>query len=788
MENAALAMIHHGNDLLNRAGAAEPAPERPPVYKAIGIGLAVGSGAFIGTSFVLKKVGLLRANEKYNEVAGEGYGYLKNFYWWAGMILMIVGEGLNFAAYAFTDAILVTPLGALSVVITTVLSAIFLKERLSMVGKVACFLCIVGSVVIVMNAPHTSSVNNIQEMQGFVIHPAFLTYAGVVIVGSAAVAIWLGPKYGNKNMLVYISICSWVGGLSVVATQGLGAAIIAQAGGTPQFNQWFLYVLLVFVIGTLLTEIIYLNKALNLFNAALVTPTYYVYFTSTTIVSSAILFRGFKGTPTSIITVVNGFLTICAGVVLLQLSKSAKDVPDAAVFTGDLDQIHTIAEQAQPETEPKADAIRGTAAIVRRLSSARQKMELDELKRMREEKLQESLAPVSEDGTPQYEWDGIRRRRTTTVSTHRSGTPATTHLAPPMPHPPLGWSHFPTEDELAEANRPVSPGLSSIVGTIRSRARSALLPGHPDFHDKTPDAPKVQSPMHPVQLTSIAVAGSKPASTDDFSASARHVQFGHPTRQTSDASGDSFISALPPTPPPHATARRQFSFQSMFKRSQQSHSRTGSTDTSGHHHHSRRPSSTRPTSSRQGPPSRQRRGATEEETLGLVKGDSNSTQADPSARSAPALPPPEEDSDDEDDDDSWEAKGLTKEEAYRDDADGRDNRRSPELYGHSITRGYAAAPGSSPPRGSPPRSWRREDDGVLDDGEKTGGGLGSGEAERDRDYDAGVGEYEEMRRRFAEQRRGSGDHQDGYGDEGPDEPPPPPPHGGTYRGRSGGFI
>ena len=240
-------------------GLTDSTDERPPVFKAIGISLAVGSGAFIGTSFVLKKVGLLKANEKYNEVAGEGYGYLKNAYWWSGMTLMILGEVLNFVAYAFTDAILVTPLGALSVVITTVLSAIFLKERLSMVGKVACFLCIVGSVVIVMNAPQESSVANIQQMQKFVIAPGFLSYAGVIIVGSAIVAFWLGPKYGKKNMLVYISICSWVGGLSVVATQGLGAAIVAQIGGTPQFNQWFLYVLLVFVIGTLLTEIIFLN-------------------------------------------------------------------------------------------------------------------------------------------------------------------------------------------------------------------------------------------------------------------------------------------------------------------------------------------------------------------------------------------------------------------------------------------------------------------------------------------------------------------------------------------------
>lgn len=233
--------------------------ERPPVYKVIGICLAIGSGLFIGSSFVLKKYGLLKANEKYNEAAGEGYGYLKNAFWWSGMTLMILGEVLNFVAYAFTDAILVTPLGALSVVICTVLSAIFLKERLSMVGKVACFLCIVGSVVIVMNAPEESSVSDIQEMQHYVIQPGFLSYAGVIIIGAAITAFYAGPRWGKKNMLVYISICSWVGGLSVVATQGLGAAIVAQIGGKAQFNQWFIYVLLVFVIGTLLTEIIFLN-------------------------------------------------------------------------------------------------------------------------------------------------------------------------------------------------------------------------------------------------------------------------------------------------------------------------------------------------------------------------------------------------------------------------------------------------------------------------------------------------------------------------------------------------
>lgn len=65
---------------------------RPAYYKIVGLVLAISSGVFIGTSFVIKKHGLLQANKKYNEEAGEGYGYLKNGWWWLGMILMIVGE------------------------------------------------------------------------------------------------------------------------------------------------------------------------------------------------------------------------------------------------------------------------------------------------------------------------------------------------------------------------------------------------------------------------------------------------------------------------------------------------------------------------------------------------------------------------------------------------------------------------------------------------------------------------------------------------------------------------
>ena len=58
----------------------------PPSYKIIGIVLAVVSGAFIGSSFVFKKKGLLSMQNKPGFVAGEGHAYLKSPMWWTGMI------------------------------------------------------------------------------------------------------------------------------------------------------------------------------------------------------------------------------------------------------------------------------------------------------------------------------------------------------------------------------------------------------------------------------------------------------------------------------------------------------------------------------------------------------------------------------------------------------------------------------------------------------------------------------------------------------------------------------
>jgi hypothetical protein len=320
-----------------------------------------------------------------------------------------------------------------------------------------------------------------------------------------------------------------------------------------------------------------------------------------------------------------GFLQICAGVVLLQLSKSAKDVPDVAVFKGDLDQVRTVAEQEQPETEPKADAIRGTAAIIRRISVSRQKMEQEEARRLHDEKMRDQMEPINENEI--IEWDGLRRRKTIIGE-----SPIVPLQRRKTLHPPLGMSHFPTEEEGQRQSEDEDREHPGVLQSIRNRASSVLLP-HRNASRSDRNNPNIRSPMHPVALTEISVARSKAVESPGVYGSSEHV-YGLPAGLNPNPDdvtwgrnrGDS--SSLAPTPPPHRTSRRQFSFQNVFGRARSDEAVSPGPG-------ARNPvqsSPHLPAPSRMGLGSRQSskehssvKNATEEERLGLVKGDSHAT-------------------------------------------------------------------------------------------------------------------------------------------------------------------
>ena len=327
-----------------------------------------------------------------------GYSYLAEPLWWAGLLTMVVGEVANFAAYAFAPAILVTPLGALSIIVSAILAHALLNERLNVFGLLGCVLCITGSLGVVLHAPEEDAITSVLQVwdlamqpgagvvlevgggrramavlvcfasreRGVAWHPCcidredagraypsarplpvprpappapplsenagFLLYALAAVCATLLLIFYVSPERAAGSLLVYVSICSIVGSLSVMSCKALGTAVKLTLEGESQLGFPQTYAFMAVVAVAVVTQMNYLNRALDLFNTAIVTPIYYVMFTTLTIAASAIMFRA-EQRPAEVVSQLAGFVTIVCGTFLLHATQGV-DLPLAALLPG----------------------------------------------------------------------------------------------------------------------------------------------------------------------------------------------------------------------------------------------------------------------------------------------------------------------------------------------------------------------------------------------------------------------------------------------------------------------
>ena len=153
-------------------------------------------------------------------------------------------------------------------------------------------------------------------------YPGFILYSLFAVSLAVYLIYWVSPVYGQSNILVYIAICSLIGSLSVMACKGLSIALKLTLSGNSQLQNPLSWFFAVSVAVCIAVQMNYLNKSLDLFNTSLVTPIYYVMFTTLTIAASAILFHEWQQlTNGDVIGAICGFLTIVCGVFLLHAFK-----------------------------------------------------------------------------------------------------------------------------------------------------------------------------------------------------------------------------------------------------------------------------------------------------------------------------------------------------------------------------------------------------------------------------------------------------------------------------------
>lgn len=97
-------------------------------------------------------------------------------------------------------------------------------------------------------------------------------YCFTVLVFSLIMIYGVAPKYGRKNPIVYISICSLVGSVSIMAVKGFGVAVKLTFAGNNQFGLLSTYVFMIMVAGCIVVQMNYFNKALDTFSTNVYVP------------------------------------------------------------------------------------------------------------------------------------------------------------------------------------------------------------------------------------------------------------------------------------------------------------------------------------------------------------------------------------------------------------------------------------------------------------------------------------------------------------------------------------
>ena len=160
----------------------------------------------------------------------------------------------------------------------------------------------------------------------------------------------VAPVHGKKNPIIFISICSTVGSVSVMSIKAFGIALKLTLGGNNQFTHPSTYAFIIVSVVCIMTQMNYFNKALSQFSTSIVNPLYYVTFTTATLCASFLLFHGFNTTDAvNTISLLCGFLVIFTGVYLLNLSRGDPDgrhllngkLPDEGIPTDPLASLQT---------------------------------------------------------------------------------------------------------------------------------------------------------------------------------------------------------------------------------------------------------------------------------------------------------------------------------------------------------------------------------------------------------------------------------------------------------------
>ncbi|KAJ8289472.1 hypothetical protein GJAV_G00001680 [Gymnothorax javanicus] len=243
--------------------------------------------------------------QKYSHVnlagAKDPRAYYRTKTWWLGLFLTILGELGIFVSYAFAPLSLIAPLSAVSVVASSILGFIFLREKwkpkeflkryiLSFLG---CALTIAGTYLFVSFGPNSHAKLDAENIVKHVIGWPVLLYLMLEIITFCLLLYFY--KQRNANYLVVIlMLVALLGSVTMITVKAVSGMVLLSVLGDTQLSYPIFYVMFVSMVTTVVFQATFLSQASQRFDSSLIASVNYMLSTIFAIAAGAIFYLEFN--------------------------------------------------------------------------------------------------------------------------------------------------------------------------------------------------------------------------------------------------------------------------------------------------------------------------------------------------------------------------------------------------------------------------------------------------------------------------------------------------------------
>ncbi|XP_075874026.1 NIPA-like protein 3 [Nelusetta ayraudi] len=221
--------------------------------------------------------------------------------WWCGFVLTWIGEGGNFVSYAFAPLSLVAPLNAVSVVTSSILGLVFLREKQKLkefakqhgLSFLGCVFAIGGTYLFIAFGPNSHEKLNAENIVKHSVGWPVLLYLLLGII-AFCLLLYFYKQHHADYLVVILLLVALLGSITVITVKAVASMLLLTVEGNMQLDYPIFSIMFVCMVASVVFQGKFLSQACKLHDSSLITSVNYILSTACAIVAGAVFYMEFK--------------------------------------------------------------------------------------------------------------------------------------------------------------------------------------------------------------------------------------------------------------------------------------------------------------------------------------------------------------------------------------------------------------------------------------------------------------------------------------------------------------